>query len=49
MEDTNYHLILLNGPDLRTLRDDPAAITDLLAREARNAMAIKRASLPREL
>lgn len=49
MLDTNYHIILLNGADLRTLRDSPAAITGLLAREARNAMAIKRASLPREL
>jgi hypothetical protein len=49
MEDTNYHMILLNGADLKTLRDDPAAITGLLAREARNAMAIKRASLPKEL
>lgn len=49
MEDTNYHMILLSGTDLKILRDDPAAITGLLAREARNAMLIKRASLPKEM
>ena len=48
MEDTNYHMILLSGADLRQLRKDPAAIMALLGRQARDAMAIKRASLPKE-
>jgi site-specific DNA-methyltransferase (cytosine-N4-specific) len=45
MRDSNLHVILMDGPDIEAIRDRPTYIVDVLNREARRAMTIKKLQL----
>lgn len=42
MRETNLYVALIDGNDLRTLRDAPADIADIMNKQAQGAMALKR-------
>ena len=42
MKDSNLNIVLLNGKDLQKVSHSPSAIIDILNREAKHAMEIKR-------
>lgn len=41
MKDSNLCIILINGHDLKLIKDNQAAIVDIFNREAQNAMKLK--------
>jgi len=45
MRDSNLHVILMDRPDIEAIRDRPTYIVDVLNREARRAMTIKKLQL----
>jgi site-specific DNA-methyltransferase (cytosine-N4-specific) len=42
MKDSNLCIAMIDGADVRVVERDPAAIVDILHREARSAMKIKK-------
>lgn len=45
MQDTNLCIVMIDGGDIQTIRDDPYAITSIMEREAKKAMQLKALSL----
>jgi hypothetical protein len=47
MKDSNLHIILMDRPDIQGIEEHPAYIVDVLNREAKRAMTVKKLELER--